>query len=184
MNYRYFTSIHLAQCFVIFSVVVCLRLLYYHFLSSITYISREYRYLVAIIDGQSMVFANDRIHFGLLVLFVYLQITPSHYHHYADLSEGIELLKYLSGICNRVCLRLRQFSQVSFLFNRWGCVSSAYPINSPVMISRMRTLPYYQHKIGSMDHYCWGRSWNNGMHCMSYPVLNEPHFLNSRYQVL
>ena len=52
---------------------------------------------------QPMVFANYRIHCGLWVVFVCLQTTPSHYHHYADLSEGIELLKCLSGICCRVC---------------------------------------------------------------------------------
>ena len=37
-----------------------------------------------------------------LDVFVCLQITPSHYHHYEDLSESIELLKCLSGICCRV----------------------------------------------------------------------------------
>ena len=42
-----------------------LRWLYYHILSSITYISREHWDLVSIIDVQSMVFANDRIHYGL-----------------------------------------------------------------------------------------------------------------------
>ena len=35
---------------------------------------------------------------------VCLQITPSHYHHYADSSEGIELLTCLSSICCRVCV--------------------------------------------------------------------------------
>ena len=85
-----------------FSVVVCLRGLYYHILSSITYISWEHWDLVYIIDDLSMVFANDRIHYGLQVVFVCLQITPSHYHHYVDLSEGIELLKCLSGVCCRV----------------------------------------------------------------------------------
>ena len=59
---------------------------------------------VQFIDVQSMVFANDRIHYGLQVVFVCLQITPSHYHHYADSSEGIELIKCLSGICCRVCV--------------------------------------------------------------------------------
>ena len=39
-----------------------------------------------------------------LTVFVCLQTTPSHYHHYADLSEGIGLLKCLSGICCRVCV--------------------------------------------------------------------------------
>ena len=94
---------------VILSVVVCLRWLYCHILSSMTYISREHWDLDSIIcvqsiNVQSMVFANHRIHYGLQVVFVCFQITPSHYHHYADSSEGIELIKCLSGICCRVCL--------------------------------------------------------------------------------
>ena len=96
-----------------------------------------------------MVFANDRIHYGLLGVFVCLQITPSHYHHYADLSEGIGLLKCLSGICCRVCLRLRQFSQLSFIQYMGLCVFSLP--NSPVMIVRMSTLSYHHHQIGSMN---------------------------------
>ena len=59
---------------------------------------------VQFIDVKSTVFANDRIHHVPQVVFVCLQITPSHYHHYADLSEGIELIKCLSGICCRVCV--------------------------------------------------------------------------------
>ena len=39
-----------------------------------------------------------------LIVSVCLLITPSHYHHYADVSEGIELLKCWSGICCRVCV--------------------------------------------------------------------------------
>ena len=52
----------------------------------------------------SLVFANDLIHYGLQVVLICLQITPSHYHHYADLSVGIELLKCLPGIGCRVCV--------------------------------------------------------------------------------
>ena len=48
-----------------------------------------------------MVFANTLWSVGHVLC---LQITPSHYHHYADLSEGIELLKCLSCICCRVCV--------------------------------------------------------------------------------
>ena len=40
--------------------------------------------------------ANDRVHYDPMVIFVCLQITLLHYHHYADVSEGIELLKCLS----------------------------------------------------------------------------------------
>ena len=40
--------------------------------------------------------------FGLKIVFVYLYITPSHYHHCANLSEDIELIKCLSYIFCRV----------------------------------------------------------------------------------
>ena len=54
--------------------VWCLRWLYYHILSSITYISREHWDLVSLIcvqsiDVQSMVFANDRMHYSHQVVF-------------------------------------------------------------------------------------------------------------------
>ena len=92
-----------------FSLVVCQRWLYYHILSSITYISREHWDPVSIIcvqsiDVQFMVFANNGIHYGLQVVFVCLRITPSHYHHYANSSEGIQLIKCSPAICCRVCV--------------------------------------------------------------------------------
>ena len=70
-----------------------------------------------------------------------------------------------------VCLRLRQFSQLSFIEYMGLCVFSL-PI-SPVMIVRMCTLSYYHHQTGSMNHLPLFRvrSWNNGMRCMSYYVL-------------
>ena len=49
-----------------------------------------------------------------------------------------------------VCLRLRQFSQSSFIRFMGLCVFS-FP-NSPVMIVRMCTLSYCHHQIGSMNH--------------------------------
>ena len=117
-----------------FSVVVGLRWLYYHILSSITYISREHWDLVSIIcvqsiEVRSMVFANDRIHYGLQVVFVCLQITQSLYHHYADSTEGFELIKCLPGICCRVCVQDWDYSRNYLSFNIWSCVSSAYPIS-------------------------------------------------------
>ena len=45
-----------------------------------------------------MMCANNQVHHGLMVVYSYLHTTPPHYHHYADLSEGIELLKCLSDI--------------------------------------------------------------------------------------
>ena len=70
---------------------------------SVAYMSRGCWDFVSVIDVQSMVCENDRVHYGLWVVFPCLHITLSHYQHYADLSEGIVILKCLSGICCWVC---------------------------------------------------------------------------------
>ena len=49
-----------------------------------------------------------------------------------------------------VCLRLRQFSQLSFIQYMGLCVFSLP--NSPVIIVRMCTLSYFHHQTGSMNH--------------------------------
>ena len=51
-----------------------------------------------------MMCANNRVHYGPMVVYGYLHITLPHYHHYADLSEGIELLKYLSDMFCLECV--------------------------------------------------------------------------------
>ena len=78
---------------IIFSVVVCLRCLLHHILLLISYAFRENREFIFIIIVQFMMSANNRRHFVLKIVFVCLYITPSHYHHYANLSEDIELKK-------------------------------------------------------------------------------------------
>ena len=86
-----------------FSVVVCLRCLLHHILSLIAYTFRENREFVFIIIVQFMMSANIRIRFSLQIVVVCLYITSSHYHHCANLSEGIELIKCLSELFCRVC---------------------------------------------------------------------------------
>ena len=70
----------------------------YSILSLIAYTFRENRDFVFIIIVQLMMSANIRIRFGLQIVFVCLYITPSHYHHCANLSEDIELIKCLWDI--------------------------------------------------------------------------------------
>ena len=86
-------SIHLSHRYHIFSVVVCLRCLLHHILSLIAYTSLENREFVFIIIVQFMNSANTRMRFGLQSVLVCLYSTPSHYHHCANLSKGIELIK-------------------------------------------------------------------------------------------
>ena len=117
-----------------FSVVVCLIWLYCHILSSFIYISREYWDLVSIIcvqsiDVQSMVFANDRILYGLsgrVRLFEDHTISLSSlcrliWRHWTNKM----LVRYRLP---SVCLRLRLFSQLSFIQYMGIYVSSAYSI--------------------------------------------------------
>ena len=50
------------------------------------------------------------VHYGLMVVYGYLHIILPHYHHYADLNEGMELLKCLSDIFCLECLsKIRLF---------------------------------------------------------------------------
>ena len=50
-----------------------------------------------------MMCARNQVHYGPMVVSVCLHIKLPHYHHYANLSEGNEFLKGLSG--NSVVLR-------------------------------------------------------------------------------
>ena len=61
------------------------------------------RDFVFIIVVQFMMSANIRIRFGLQIVFVCSYITPSHYHHNANLSADIEIIKCLSDMFCRVC---------------------------------------------------------------------------------
>ena len=69
----------------------------------VLYTFRENWEFVFLIIVQFMMSANNQVHFGLKIVFVYLYITPSHHHHCANLSEDIELIKCLSDIFCRVC---------------------------------------------------------------------------------
>ena len=62
-----------------------------------------------------MMFRNDRVHCKLMVVFVCLYITLPYYHHYADLYECVEHLKYLSGtLCLECVYKLKWILSIIF----------------------------------------------------------------------
>ena len=126
------------------------------------------RDFVFIVIVQFMMSANSRIRFGLLIVFVCLYITPSHYHHCTNVTEDIELIKWLTAILSSVWVRLKVLSQLSII--HYMCVFSS-PIS--LVIERIYTLSYYRHQIGSMNYYLLFRvrSWNNCMRRMSQYIL-------------
>ena len=152
-----------------FSVAVCLRCLLHHILSLISYTFQENGDFVFIVIVQFMMSSNSPIHFGLQMVFR-LYITPSHYHHCANLSEDIELMP-VRYILLSVWVRLSIFSQLSII-QYMGLRVFSLPI-SLVRIERIYTLSYYHHQIGNMNYYPLFRvgSWNNGMHCMPLCIL-------------
>ena len=72
-----------------FSMVVCLRCLLHHILSLIAYTFWETGILCPLLLCSI---------WWVQILFVCLYTAPSHYHHCANLSEDIELIKCLSDI--------------------------------------------------------------------------------------
>ena len=110
-------SIHLSHCYHIFPRLcawdVC-YIIFCHLLHTRPgKIGREFGFIIIV---QFMMSANIRIRFGLQIVLVCLYSTPSHYHHCANLSEGIELIKCLSRyILSSVWVRSSIFSPLSII---------------------------------------------------------------------
>ena len=86
-----------------------------------------------------MMSANIQIRFGLQIVLVCLYSTPSHYHHCANLSEGIDLTKMpVRYILPSVWVRLSIFSLLSII-KYVGLYVFSFPIFF-VMIDRIYIL--------------------------------------------
>ena len=152
-------------------MTVRLRCLLHHILSLIAYTFRENREFVFIIIVQLMMSANIRIRFGLQIVLVCLYSTPSHYHHCANLSEGIELIKCLSDIFCQVCKIKHILSVIHYTI--YGAVCFQLAHFSCDDWENIYTLSYYHHQIGSMKYHPLFRvrSWHNGMRCMFFYIF-------------
>ena len=84
-----------------------------------------------------------------------MHFTLPHYHHFADASVGIELLKYLSGSFCRVS---KIKSILSILFHSiHAALSSQLTHFSYDDCENMCTLSHFHHQIGIMTHcHCLG----------------------------
>ena len=150
---------------------MCLRCLLHHIQSLVAYTFRENRdFFFCIIIVPFMMSANIRIRFGLQIVFVCLHIASSHYHHCANLSEDIELIKCQIYFVECVSKVKHIFSVIHYTIYWAVCFQFTHSL---VMIERIYTLSYHHHQIGSMNYYplFMVGSWNNGMRCMSLYIL-------------
>ena len=120
---------------------------------------------VFIIIVQFIMSANSRIRFGLQIVFVCLYSTPSHYQC-ANLSELIiELIKWLSDICCRVCKIKHILSVIHYTICGAVCFQfTHFPCDD---WDNIYTLSYYHHQNPLFR----VMSWNNGERCMSFYIL-------------
>ena len=107
--------------------LVCLWWLCLYSLSVVSSLSRESYGFVSISTVQSIVCANNEVHYVLKVVLVCLRITLFHYSQYVDLSEGTENIKCLSCIFCQVCVE-DWVSPLNYHYTIYGAVCvSAYP---------------------------------------------------------
>ena len=127
---------------------------------------------------QFMMSANNRIRFVLKIVFVCLYITPSHYHHCANLSEDFELIKHLSDIFCRGVSKIRHILSVIHYTIRGAVCFQFTHFLVMIDIIYIYSLSHHHHhhhhhQIVSMNYYPLFRfrSWNNGVRCMSFCIL-------------
>ena len=116
--------------------------------------------------------ANIRIPFGLQIVLVCLYSTPSHYHHCANLSEGIEHINTCQIYFVECVSKIKHILSVIH-YTICGAVCFQFTHFSCDDWRNIYTLSYYHHQIGSMNYYPLFRvrSWNNGVRCMSFYTL-------------
>ena len=113
---------------------------------SVSYISRESWVFVFLLLSSLMMCTNNRMHCGSMVVLVCLSITVPHYHNYADLSEGIELLKCFSdAFCFDGVSKIKAIVSVIFHTILYGVAFIQFTHYS-------YGESYYHHQIGSMTH--------------------------------
>ena len=113
---------------------------------------------------RCVMYASNWQHFGPMVVLVWLHFTLPHDHHYADVSEGIELIEYMSGTFWRCVSKIEPILSITS-HAIYGAVCTQLIQLSYDDCENMFTLFYHHHEIGRMTHSILFRvrSWKNGM---------------------
>ena len=139
---------------------------------SVPYIPRESWVFCLLLLCSLTMYANNKVHYDLMIVFICLHITPPHHHHYEHLSEVLNFL--IGTFCLECVSKIK--SVLSIIFHAiFGAVHIQLTHFSYDNCENMCTLSSYNHQIESMTHLPLFRvrSRNNGIHCMSVyiPIL-------------
>ena len=105
-----------------------------------------------IIVVQFMMSANIRKRFGWQIVLVCLYTTSPHYHHCANLSEGIELINACQ-ICFVECVSKIKHTISVIQYTICGAVCFQFTHFSCDDRKNIYTLSYYHHQIERMNYY-------------------------------
>ena len=141
---------------------------------SVSYISWESWVLFLLFLCSLMMCANNWVHYDLMVVFLCLHITLP---DYSDVSVGIELSKMLVTYI-LLCVSKIKSVPIIILHAMYGAVCIQLTHFCYDDCENTCTLSCHHRQIGSMTHLPLFRvrSWNNGMHCMSFHVLTQSVF--------
>ena len=118
----------------------------------------------------AVLWCSHIIVYSLMIENGYLRITIPHYHHYAYLSEGIELLKDLSDVfCLECVSKIRSVLSIVLFHAIYEAVWILFTHFTYDDCKKTCAWSYYHHQIGRITHLPLfrDRSWNNNMRCMS-----------------
>ena len=134
-----------------------------------------------------MMCADDIVHYDPMVAFVCFQITPPHYHPYADLSESIELLKCLSGTFFLECVSKIKpiISIISYAIHGTVCIQLIHSLTMIVRICVLYLIIIIKSEEWPIYHCLGLGKKNNDMRCMYFYILiTSPPSIAYTYQVL
>ena len=125
--------------------------------------------LVSLSLCSLMMCANNPVYCDRMIAFVCLRITILH-HHYANIYEGNELIKYLSGTFCLECV-----SKMKAALSVYGAVYNKLTHLSYDDCENTCTFSYNHQQMGSMAHLPLFKvgPWNNVMRGMSFHILME-----------
>ena len=129
----------------------------YHILSVASYSSRKSFVFVSIFTVRFIMCANNWLHCGLKVVFLYLHITLFHYHHYAELIWKYWTYKMLVRYIRTVeCV-----SKTPIYYSIYGVVSHQLTHFSFDNWANVCTKSYHFHQVENMNHWqCSGLGHN------------------------
>ena len=120
-----------------------------------------------------MLCANNRVYYGLMVVLICLHII--HYLIIISMQTYLKVLKFWNAcqVHSVKCVSKIE-SILSVIFHaiyRSICIQLTLLFHDDY--ENTCNLSYYHHQIGSMTHLPLFRvrSWNNGMHCLSFYIL-------------